>query len=443
MRILLIHQNFPGQFRHVAQAWAARPGWQVVALGRDTCPGLPQLNTSPQFKLLRYKPHRDGHKDQHPYLRKMEDAVLHGQAVARVLTTLKQQGFTPDVILAHPGWGETLYAKDVFPNARLIHLCEWYYNAHGADVNFDPEFPATLDDQLRIRTWNALHLLNLEHCDAAISPTQWQRAQHPSIYHPKIHVAHEGVDTEGLGPKANAVFTRNAAQDAAELTLRAGDPVITYVARNLEPYRGFHQFMRALEIVQREHPTVQTLVVGGDDVSYGKRPAQITRQNGLQAKTWREHMLQACRIDPSRTHFLGRIPYEQYKKVLQVSSAHVYLTVPFVLSWSLLEAMASGCLVIASNTAPVREVIQDGVNGLLVDFFNPQDIARQILHSLQEPRLSTPLRQAAQAFVQQRYGLQAGIQTYEYLLANTPSQSTLTSAPKKFDHLPLKRVSVH
>ena len=191
--------------------------------------------------------------------------------------------------------------------------------------------------------------------------------------------------------------------------------------------------------MQREHPTVQTLVVGGDDVSYGKRPSQ----NGLPATNWREHMLAQCGIDKTRARFLGRIPYEQYKKVLQVSSAHVYLTVPFVLSWSLLEAMATGCLVIASNTAPVREVIQDGVSGLLVDFFNPQDIARQILHSLQEPRLSSPLRQAAQAHVRERYGLQSGIRAYEALLFNNPMPNAPTSAPKKFDHHPLKRVSVH
>ena len=190
MRILLVHQNFPGQFRHLAHAWSKRPGWRLVAIGRDSCPGIPEL---PQLQLIRYKPHRLGLSHQHAYLRKMEDAVLHGQAVARILQRLKQSGFTPDVILAHPGWGETLYAKDVFPNARLVHLCEWYYSAYGADVNFDPEFPATLDDQLRIRTWNALHLLNLEQCDAAVSPTQWQRAQHPGLYHPKIHVAHEGV----------------------------------------------------------------------------------------------------------------------------------------------------------------------------------------------------------------------------------------------------------
>jgi glycosyltransferase involved in cell wall biosynthesis len=553
MRILLIHQNFPGQFRHVAPIWARRPGWKVMAIGRDTCPGLPGV---PEIKLIRYRPHRDGHKDQHPYLRKMEDAVLHGQAVARVLQGLKQlhqhqqetqgQGasaFIPDVILAHPGWGETLYAKDVFPNARLIHLCEWYYHPTGADVNFDPEFPASLDDQLRIRTWNALHLLNLEHCDAAISPTRWQRAQHPAIYHPKIHVAHEGIQTEGLGPDADATFTvplrpaatpamwaeppvvqnqepgtssapaettppsvqaepplsvraepveaparvsvqaelveastrpsvrvdpstssglkarpclveaptrasvqtepveATAAQndDGSHLTLKPGDPIITFVARNLEPYRGFHQFMRALEIVQREHPTVQTLIVGGDDVSYGKRPAPNASSknksgNKESANTtprphpnnWREHMLSQCRVDPARTHFLGRIPYEQYKKVLQVSAAHVYLTVPFVLSWSMLEAMASGCLVIASNTPPVREVIEDGVNGLLVDFFNPQDIARQVLHSLQEPRLNTPLRQAARAYVQQRFNLDAGVAAYEHLLRdhNPPARDS-------------------
>ncbi len=445
MRILLIHQNFPGQFRHVAQAWTTRPGWQVVAIGRDTCPGLPAL---PELQLLRYKPHRDGAKTQHPYLRKMEDAVLHGQAVARVLQKLKQQGFTPDAILAHPGWGETLYAKDVFPQARLIHLCEWYYNPHGADVNFDPEFPSTVDDQLRIRTWNALHLLNLEHCDAAISPTQWQRAQHPAIYQPKIHVAHEGVDTHNLHPDATATLALVATETAPAVLLKAGDPVITFVARNLEPYRGFHQFMRALEIVQREHPTVQTLVVGGDDVSYGKRPPQRHPKNTpTNTPThWRQHMLQECRIDKSRTHFLGRIPYAQYKQVLQVSSAHVYLTVPFVLSWSMLEAMASGCLVIASNTAPVREVIQDGVNGLLVDFFSPQAIASQVLHSLQQPQLSAPLRLAAQVWVRQHYPLQAGVAAYEGVLGipdQTPAQSPTGGYPPAHKSHPIHPPSTH
>lgn len=363
MRILIIHQNFPGQFRHVAAEWALRPGWQVIGIGRDTAPGLPGV---PGLRLIRYKPHRGVHREQHHYLRRMEDAVLHGQAVARVLLQLKKEGFTPDVILAHPGWGETLYAKDVFPHTRLVHYCEWFYNTPPldgldqldratwpyADVGFDPEFPVTFDDVARIRSWNALHLLNLQNCDAGISPTHWQKAQHPKAYLDKITVAHEGIDTENLGPDPNAVIKTPSGE-----VLRANDPdkpVITYVARNLEPYRGFHTFMRALPAVQREHRNAHVVIVGGDDVSYGARPKD--------AKHWREKMLAevGSQLDPTRTHFMGKLPYADYKRVLQVSSAHVYLTYPFVLSWSCLEAMATGCRLVASDVAPVREVLPEG-----------------------------------------------------------------------------------
>jgi len=348
MRILVIHQNFPGQFKHIAKAWAERPGWQVIGIGREGCPGIAGV------RCIQYKPHRDALKQQHHYLNRMESAVLHGQAVARLLLDLKRQGFTPDAILAHPGWGETLYAKDVFPKARLIHFCEWFYNAEGADVGFDPEFPVTFDDHARIRTWNALHLLNLENCDVGVSPTHWQKNRHPAAYQDKIVVAHEGIDTDLLGPDPNAQIMLNGRE------FKAGDPIITYVARNLEPYRGFHVFMRALERIQKEHKSCQAIIVGGDDVSYGRRPSD--------AKNWREKMLREVTLDASRTHFVGKLPYDRYRKVLQVSAAHLYLTYPFVLSWSMLEAMASGCLLIASKTAPVEEVVRDGVNGKLIEF---------------------------------------------------------------------------
>ncbi len=380
MRVLIIHQNFPGQFRHVAAEWAQRPGWQVIGIGRDTAPGLP---TVPELKLIRYKPHRDGHANQHHYLRRMESAVLHGQAVARVLMDLKRQGFTPDTILAHPGWGETLYAKDVFPDARLVHYAEWFYNAKGADIGFDPEFPVTFDDEARIRSWNALHLLNLENCDAAISPTQWQKSQHPKAYQEKITVAHEGIDTENFGPDPLAQIKLPSGQ-----VLKAGDPVITYVARNLEPYRGFHTFMRALPLIQKEHKTCHTVIVGGDDVSYGSRPKD--------AKSWREKMLGEVgnQLDSLRTHFLGKIPYQHYKQVLQVSAAHLYLTYPFVLSWSMLEAMASGCNVLGSNTAPVREVLRDGRNGTLVDCFDVEEISSKAIAATEQAAYGCARRQA-------------------------------------------------
>jgi len=397
MRILIIHQNFPGQFRHVAQAWAARPGWQVVGVGHEGCPGLANV------RCLKYKLHRQPGPQQHHYLQKMEQAVLHGQAVARLLIDLRKQGFVPDVILAHPGWGETLYAKDVFPDVRLVHFCEWFYSAQGADVGFDPEFPVTFDDHARIRTWNALHLLNLENCDAAITPTQWQRSRHPTSYQSKIVVAHEGIDTEVLGPDPHAQITLKSG-----VTLKAGDPVVTYVARNLEPYRGFHVFMRALERIQARHKTCQAIVVGGDDVSYGRRP--------VGAKNWREKMLAEVKLDTSRVHFVGKLPYDAYRRVLQVSAAHVYLTYPFVLSWSMLEAMASGCLVIGSDTAPVREVIAPGENGFLAGIFDRDELADRVVESLDKRSAHDHVRHAARTCALQNYAREQGLRGYDDLL---------------------------
>lgn len=401
MRILIIHQNFPGQFRHMAQAWAKQPGWQVLGLGRDTAPGLPPESG---VHWIKYSLHRKPHVEQHHYLRQMENAVLHGQAVARALLKLKQSGFTPDAILAHPGWGETLYAKDVFPKARLVHFCEWYYGQPGSDVDFDPEFPTSFDTLAKLRTWNALHNLNLENCDAAVTPTRWQWQQHPEIYRGKIQVIHEGIDTDNLGPDPKAELKLPSGH-----VVKAGEAVITYVARNLEPYRGFHVFMRALEQIQKKHKTCHAVIVGGDDVSYGSKPAD--------APNWREKMLREVMLDPTRTHFLGKVPYEVYKKVLQVSKAHVYLTYPFVLSWSMLEAMASGGLVLGSRTAPVQEVLEDGMNGRLVDFFKPGDIARQVVDALSMPiDAQRGLRLAARSFAQERVCSDRGLMGYTAML---------------------------
>lgn len=397
MRLLVLHQNFPGQFGHLVTSWAARPGWEVCGLGRETAPGIPGFRG-----MLRYKLARQPHAHQHNYLRQMESATLHGQATARAMLKLKQHGFRPDAILAHPGWGETLYAKDVFPDVRLVHLCEWFYNAEGQDLGFDPEFPIGFDERARVRTWNALHTLNLTQCDAAVSPTAWQRSRHPAIFQPKIEVLHEGIDTEGLAPDAQAVLTTPGGQ-----VLRAGDPVVTYVARNLEPYRGFHVFMRALQRIQAQHPRCHALVVGGDEVSYGKRPPD--------AANWREHLLREVRLDPQRTHFLGKLPRADYLRVLQVSAVHVYLSYPFVLSWSLLEAMGCGAAIVASDTPPVREVMRDGETGILRGFFEVEGVAQAVLGLLESPESALALRRAARETAL-RFSWSAGLAGYDRLM---------------------------
>lgn len=398
MNILFIHQNFPGQFRHLAGHLATNPQHRVMAICQPHAPRLPLVPNT-----ITYQPARKLRRDAHPYLRSMEEGVLNGQAVAKVLLQLKKAAFIPDIVIAHPGWGEALYVKDVFPDIALLSFFEFYYHADGADANFDPEYPLTLDGYARIRTRNALHLLNLTACDAGVSPMHWQKSLHPAAFHSHISVIHEGIDTDLVAPDPQQVFTL---PNGKVLTKR--DEVVTYVARNLEPYRGFHQFMRAVEEICRRRPEAEIVIVGGDDVSYGQRlPA---------GQTYRQKLLQEVSIDPMRVHFLGRIPYERYLALLQVSSAHVYLTVPFVLSWSMLEAMAAGCLVIGSDTAPVREVIEHGKNGWLVDFFSPKQMAEYVDKVFDHPDRMQSIRQAARQTIAGRYDVRRSLRDYQLVI---------------------------
>jgi glycosyltransferase involved in cell wall biosynthesis len=392
MRVLFIHQNFPGQFRHLAAHLARRPGVDVLAFGRETAPGMEGV------RLLRYRPHRAPGKEIHPYVRSFEDAVLHGQQVLRMLLDFRSQGYRPDVVIGHPGWGETLYVKLAFPNIKLIHYSEYYYHLEGADAGFDPEFPLTLESAALISSRNALHLYSIEQCDVGITPTLWQKSLYPATYHDKIQVIHEGIDVGQLGSDPAAVLELPNGR-----RLHAGEPVVTYVARNLEPYRGFHRFMRALPELLAAHAGCQVVVIGGDDISYGDRPGD--------APNWREKMLRENPIDPDRVHFLGKVSYPMYRSALQVSAVHVYFTYPFVLSWSMLEAMACGCLLVASDTAPVREVVRHGENGWLVDFFDGKALVERVLLALSDPpeaaQLRANARQSAQA-----YSVENGIAGY-------------------------------
>lgn len=392
MNLLIIHQNFPGQFRHVASAALNRAGVRVTAIGRTTSPGLPGI------KLFRYRPVRKVSGCTHPFLHKYEDAIVDGQQVRRILLGLKQDGYCPGVILAHPGWGETLFIKDVYPDVPLIHLCEYYYHPKGTDVDFDPEFPTTPDTSSSLRPLNSMHLLNLEQCDIGIAPTHWQRSLFPRAYHSKIHVIHEGVPLQ-----VTEYVPVSSVQLNSGYVLETGQPIVTYVARNLEPYRGFHSFMRSIPYIQAECPDAQIVIVGGDEVSYGRLPKGF--------ESWRSKLVAELDLDLSRIHFTGRLPYKAYRAILEVSKAHVYLTYPFVLSWSLLEAMASGCVVIGSNTAPVEEVVVDGVNGMLVDFFDAEAIAGEVCRVLQNADDFSFMRENAKSTAS-RFDLKYGVQGY-------------------------------
>lgn len=393
MKFLFVHQNFPGQFRHVASALANHPEHQVLALGEAHNLKLrPPLH--PRVITVGYEPHGHAHRETHHYIRDFEAHIRRGQSVVRAALKIKEKGFRPDVVVAHPGWGEALFLKDVFPDARHINYFEYFYQGTGGDVGFDPEYPATLDDQLRVRVKNSTQLLSLVSCDLGISPTQWQKERFPAEFQHKIQVIHEGVDTQAIQPDPAATL------HIGDHTFRKGDETVTYVARNLEPYRGFHVFMRSLPHLLQARPHARVVVVGGDEVSYGRR---LPPRESYRAQLCKELENE---IDWSRVHFVGKLPYAQYLQVLQVSAAHVYLTYPFVLSWSMLEAMAAGCTLVASNTTPVQEVLTHGHNGLLVDFFDHQRLAHQLAEVLANPQKHTHLGKNARSSVVQTYDLQ-------------------------------------
>jgi glycosyltransferase involved in cell wall biosynthesis len=391
-RYLFVHQNFPGQFPHVTRALAER-GNEVVAIG-ETRRVQQRPPPHPRIRIVGYHAPKGSGAHTHHYLRGLEAHVRRGQAVFRVVHRLQQQGFHPDVVVAHPGWGEALFLRDAFPGARHIHYLEFFYRAEGADVGFDPEFPASLDDYCRVRIKNATQLLSFESADTGISPTHWQKTRYPADWQARIAQIHDGIDTRRVCPDSTAKV------DVGGTALSAEDEVLTYVARNLEPYRGIHTFMRAVPAILEQRPATHILIVGGDDVSYG-RPLE-------GGGNYREHYQKEWRndIDRSRVHFLGRLPYAEYLRVLRISSLHVYLTYPFVLSWSMLEAMSTGCVVLGSATAPVQEVIRDGENGYLTDFFDAQFLARRAVELLSARHDLSAMRKAARETIRSAYDLE-------------------------------------
>ncbi len=389
MNVLFVHQNFPAQFRHLALRLRTL-GHRVVALHE------PDAGLLEGVEGVVYRPARGNARQVHPLALEFETKVLRGEACALRAMELRRDGFVPQVIFVHPGWGEALYLREVFPEARLVCLMEYYYRARGQDLGFDPEFAApSFEDCARLQTKNANLLLAMEAMDRGVSPTHWQASTLPAWAQARTAVIHEGIDTRSVCPDPEASVTL----PERGVHVQAGDEVLTFVARNLEPLRGYHTFMRALPQIMAERPQAQVFIVGGDDVSYGARPA---------AGSYRDLYLRevARGLDPARVHFLDQVPRNVFLRLMQVSRCHVYLTYPFVLSWSMLEAMSAGALVVGSDTAPVREVIEDGVNGLLVDFFDSRALAGRVVEALAEPQRFSALRERGRQTIVERYDLE-------------------------------------
>ncbi len=389
MKILFVHQNFPGQFLHLAPEMQRR-GHECLALTDFS------NNRASAIPVVKYR-HQVTQPDPTACRlgRNYTQQSDRGVTCARAAMQLRQTGYIPDVIFGHSGWGETLFLKEVWPEAKLLVYAEFYYRGRGADVGFDPEFDKPSFDQVMLSQGRTAHLgQSLLHADAGLSPTKWQASTYPPLLRERMEVIFDGVNTEVMVPNSTAEVTLPDGR-----VLRAGDEVLTFVNRNLEPYRGYHTFMRALPAVMAARPQAQVVIVGGDDVSYGRAAPE--------GKKWKEVFLAEVegRIDPTRVHFMGKVPYPTFVSLMQISRVHAYLTYPFVLSWSMLEAMSAGALVVGSDTPPVRELIEDGVNGRLVDFFDVEGWSKMLTRALSNPERFMPLRAAARETILKNYDM--------------------------------------
>ena len=394
MVILFLHQNFPGQYKHLAPALAAR-GHQVVAL----TPKVKKTARWQDVTVVPYEIKGASTKGIHPWLADFETKILRATACYNGAMRLKKQGFEPDVILAHHGWGESMFLKDVWPNARMGLYCELYHVSSEPFIGFDPEFDRSPKQggELRIRMKNLNNRLHEEIMDAGISPTRFQAGTFPDHWQERLTVAHDGIDTDLVKPDPDA---RLEVTDGRILT--RDDEVITFINRNLEPYRGYHIFMRALPEILKRRPDAQVTLIGGDEVSYGAKAPD--------GKTWKQIFIDEVKDrisedDWKRVHFLGRVPYDRFLSMMQVSRVHVYLTYPFVLSWSLLEAMSAECAILASDTAPVREALTEDETGWMVDFFDTDALTDRLCALLDDPETRARLGRNAREHVRAHYDL--------------------------------------
>ncbi len=383
--VLFVHNNFPGQFGFIATALKKR-GMRCVAIGSETA-------RSTEIPVRHWKLGRGSGTDIFPLATRAEADLLRGRAAAEVALALRASGFSPKLIVGHPGWGETVFLKDIFPEAKIVLHGEFFYRADGGDVGFDTEFEeVSQENRFSVVAKNLSMALTYVEADAIVSPTAFQASLFPPVLQARMRVIHEGIDTAQVQPRSNRTL-----QIENGPKLDRSMPVITFINRNFEPLRGFHIFMRALPALLAAVPDAQVVLIGeSESKGYGS-----VHKDG----SWKAVMLAELegKLDLSRLHFTGRVRHDFMLDALAVSSAHVYYTYPFVLSWSLLEAMASECFVIASDTGPLRDAITDGVNGRLLDFFDVEALSQAMIDACRNPEASLPLRAKARQTVIEKF----------------------------------------
>lgn len=404
MKILFVHQNFPGQYKYILNALALEKQHVLVGLGIQ-----PLKATLPQGVIYKqYAPIQKNTTGLHSLLLETETKVIRGEACARAALTLRNGGFQPDLICAHPGWGESLFLKDIWPNAPILSYQEFWYKSKGLDYNFDPEFEKSLcwQESSHIRMKNATNHLAFEASSWNITPTRFQLDSFPDIWKKSITQIHDGIDTDIAKP----------ASDEVSLSLSNGfhantsQTIITYVNRAIEPYRGAHTLIRSIPRLQQLKPEAEIVIVGDPCAGgYGRKPLK---------GTWAEIFLKEIQgqYNPSKVHFVGTIPHDQFIKLMQISSVHIYLTYPFVLSWSLLEAMSCGCAIVASKTMPVEEVIKHNYNGILVDFFEHNALAEVTAELLENKPFAEDLGKNARQTIIQHYCLKNCLSMHRQLM---------------------------
>jgi glycosyltransferase involved in cell wall biosynthesis len=418
MKYLFVHQNFPGQFLHLVRHLLATGNHDVVFICEQNA------NFIPGVRRVIYQVTPRAKQAIHVHAREFEQAMARAEAVARAARQVKALGFEPDIIIGHHGWGELLNLGDVWPAAPLLGYHEYYYNIAGHDVGFDPEFPIAEIAFPHIRAKNAVNHLALTNPGFGMTPTRYQLETYPEWARPAITLVPEGVNLDVCKPVA-----ARRATTIANIPIKAAEKLVTFVSRDLEPYRGFHIMMRAIPAVLRERPDARFVLVGGDGVSYGTRPPR---------GTWRERMTAELgkKLDLARVHFPGKLDYADYVKLLQRSDAHVYLTYPFVASWSLREAMACGCAIVASDTAPVQEFVTDGETGLMIPFHDHKALAAKILQTLEGGAAIKRMRVAARRYAEANLRMDTYLARFEGLIGS------LISPPAAVPRAPISKAPV-